>query len=236
MQNLNMRQVFEVIIRGKAYDVFSIDNREHDGDNDVLKNWWLYYSDRLPEGIFPPHDSENFVPYSKSISRLNWDIKFTQSTSTKEKWGETRFSNHTQCEIWCNGKLVYAFTSTGGMEGMSFAMAKAQYMQTMMCEHCFNFLDAQKEHGRKIWWFGLPAVVGIRDSSSKWEITIIPDYTTGISKEVWWDEFKKRRSNLGQKIDEDDMQVFDDEDVQRDYIYWGDAFSDQHIDWFRNDD
>lgn len=236
MSELKVRKAFQVIIRKKEYDVFDIEGKEHEGYNDVPKTWWLYFSDRLPEGTLPPHDSEYFVPYHVSIERLNWDIKFTQNTSTKEKWGETQFRSNTHCEMWCNGKLVYSFGTTGGSRGMSFAMAKAQYMQTMLCEHSFNFLDAQKEQGRKIWWYGLPATVGIRSGDEKWEITIIPDYSTGIDKETWWNEFKTRRSNINEVVDKDnDIAVFDEDDDNKDYINWGDAFSDQNIDWHRSD-
>ena len=70
----------------------------------------------------------------------------------------------------------------------------------------------------------------------KWEITIIPDYSTGIDKETWWNEFKTRRSNINEIVDKDnDIAVFDEDDDNKDYINWGDAFSDQHIDWHRSD-
>lgn len=234
--DLKVRKAFKVLIDKREYDVFDIEGKEHEGYNDVPKTWWLYFSDRLVDSPLPPHDSEHFIPYDVSIERLNWDIKFTQRTRTKEKWNRIQFRSNTHCEMWCNGKLVYSFGTLGGINGMSFAMAKAQYMQTMLCEHPFNFLDAQQEHGRKIWWFGLPATVGIRNSDEKWNILIIPDYSTGIEKQHWWDEFKIRRSNINEVIDKDnDIEIFDEEDDNKDYINWGDAFSDNHIGWFRSD-
>lgn len=235
MPELSVIKVFHVVIQKQEYDVFDIEGKEHEGENGVPKTWWLYFSDRLPQGKLPPHDSKHFVPYHVSIERLNWDIKFTQETRAKEKWSETHFSSTTSCEMWCNGKLVYSFVTNGGSGGMSFAMAKAQYMQTMLCEHSFNFLDAQSEHGRKIWWYGLPATVGIRSGDKKWEIVIVPDYSTGVSKETWWAEFKNRRSNYSQVVDEDDIAVFNEEDDYSEFINWGNAFSDQHIDWHRYD-
>ena len=106
-------------------------------------------------------------------------------------------------------------------------------MQVVLTEHPFNFLEPFKEQGRKIWWYGLPATIGTTEYES-WNILIIPDYTTGVDKENWWKLFKERRSNIGEIVDEDDIPVYDKEDDYKDYINWGDAFSDKHIDWFRN--
>ncbi len=174
------RKIFSVIIHHTTYDVYDIEGKEHHGNNDIPKTWWLYYSNRMPGDLTPPADSEHFVPYHKWINRRLWDIKFTQSNTTKKKWDETLFRSHTQCEMWCNGKLTYSFGTTGGTEGMAFAMAKAQYMQVILSEHCFNFFEPETENGRKICWYGLPATIKTKQNS--WEIMIIPDYTAGLSE------------------------------------------------------
>lgn len=221
------RKIFEVIIRDKTYDVYDIDGKEHGGWNGEPKTWWLYYADRMPEGAIPPHDSESWEPWHKSINRRLWDIRFKEYNSTKEKWGATQFRSGLNCEMWCNNKLVYSF----GTFDLAFAFSKAQYLITILSEHSYNFFEPEKEKGRKIWWYGLPATV--KPNIEGWEIGIIPDYTTGIDKKQWWEEFKKRRSNINEKSDENDIKVWDGEDDYSDYINWGDALSDGHIDWFR---
>jgi hypothetical protein len=136
--------------------------------------------------------------------------------------------------MWCNGVLVYEFGTTGGDRGLSFAMAKVQYFQTMLSEHPYNFYDPKEEQGRKIYWYGLPATVWVKLNG--WEIAVIPDYTCGLSKQEWWKELKHRESKIPVYKD-DDYDEMEEEDyneaMNSDYINWGDAFSDQHIDWFR---
>lgn len=221
------RKIFDVLIHNKLYDVYDIAGKEHGGWNGEPKTWWLYYADTMPEGTVPPHDSEYWEPWHKSINRRLWDIRFKEYNSTKIKWDERRFSSGLNCEMWCNNKLVYSF----GTFDLNYAFAKAQYLIVKMSEHPYNFFEPEKEKGRKIWWYGLPALV--KPKSDGWEIGIVPDYSTGIDKKSWWNEFKRRRSNLNEVVSEDDIKVWDGEEDDSDYINWGDALSDQHIDWFR---
>lgn len=236
-QNNKMRKAYTVIIHDKERDVWDIEGKELDCGNGEPLTYWVYMGERLPDGIAPPIDSDNWVHYHASIQRHLWDIKFTQTNTTKEKWGSTHFRNHTHVEMWCNKKLIYSFGTTGTPSGLSFAMAKVQYLQTMLSEHCFNFFNSQEENGRKIFWKGLPATVKVSTHSS-WEIGIVPDYTAGLDKEQWWAELKSREALLGKrKFDDEDDEQSDREDFneqkERDYINWGEALSDQHIDWFR---
>lgn len=230
----DIRKIFTVVIHNKEYDVYDLEKKEHPGYNDTPKTWWLYYADRLPEGTLPAIDSDSWEPWNSSITRLLWDVEFRQSNSSKEKWNETRFSNHTRVNMYCNKKLVYAFSTWGNDRGMSYAMAKVQYLQTVICEHPYNFLNPEEMKGRKIYWYGLPATIQPR-AVDGWEITVYPDYTTGISKAEWWKELRRRETKIG-KIDEDwdSMQKEDNEEEEyNEYINWGDALSDGHIDWFR---
>lgn len=228
-----MRKIFQVFIMDKEYDVYDIDNKKHEGYNGVSKTWWIYYSDRLPDELLPSIDSEYLIPYHVSISRLVWDIRFTQRVTTKEKWNRTQFNNNTKCEMWCNGKLIYSFNTIGGEEGMNFAIAKAQYLQQTLFEHPFNFLNPDKEQSREIWFYGLPATINLGSENAKWEIQIIPDYSTGVSKEQWWKEFKHITTNLNEIKKENDIDIFEDEYISQDYINWGSALEDSHINWFR---
>jgi hypothetical protein len=221
------KKIFEVIIFDKVYDVYDIEGKEEDPGNNEPKTWWVYYADRLPEGTVPPVDSDNWEHWHASIQRHLWDIRFVQKNTSKGKWNSTHFRNHTSVEMWCNKKLIYAFTTTGTSSGLSFAMAKVQYLQTMLSEHCFNFFEPEKENGRKIWWYNLPATVVTR--SRGWEIMIKPDYTD-MPKEEWWKEYKKRSFRPSDDEPEWDRH---EEGEESDMINWGDALSDDHINWFR---
>lgn len=221
-----MRKIFEVIVHKKTFDVFDIEGKEHPGYNGEPKTWWIYYADRLPEGTLPPVDAPSWEPWSSSLNRMLWNIRFTEYNSSKEKWGATQFRHGLHCEMECNGKVVYAFSTLN----LEYAMAKAQYLITKMSEHPYNFFETEKENGRKIWWCGLPAT--IRPKSDTWEIVIIPDYTAGVDKPTWWKEFKARRSNLMEVKRDDDMDMWEEDD-NFDYINWGDALSDGNIKWFR---
>jgi hypothetical protein len=228
------RKIFTVIIHNKEFDVYDIEGKEHEGYNDTPKTWWLYYSDRLPEGLIPPHDSESWERYSASTLRRLWEIKIKQTNSAKEKWGETQFSNHTSVEMWCNNKLIYQF-GTGG-KYLDFAFAKIQYLQVLLSEHPYNFFEPEKEEGRKICWYGLPAT--ILTGYGAGEIRIKPDYTAGLEKKEWWKELKRREHKYTTKDDLDrQFDEMDEEDEKEnrdnDIINWGDALSDGHIYWFR---
>lgn len=234
------RKAFTVMIHDKEHDIYDIEGKEHKGLNDTIKTWWLYYSDRLPEGTLPPIDSEYLKPWDVGILRRCWEIKIKQTNSSKHKWGETDFRNHTSVQMWCNGKLIYEFGTNG--KYLDFAMAKVQYLQVMLSEHPYNFFEPETEQGRKIWWYGLPATIQVK--SCTWEIAIIPDYTAGLTKAEWWKELTRRESkymnaeqyNSLSECDKEELEM-DKEDSkeseENDYINWGDAFSDQHINWFR---
>lgn len=228
------RKIFTVIIHNKEFDVYDIEGKEHEGYNDTPKTWWLYYSDRLPYGLTPPPDSESWERYCVGTLRRLWEIKIKQTNSTKEKWGETQFRNHTSVEMWCNNKLIYQF-GTGG-KYLDFAFAKIQYLQVLLGEHPYNFFEPETEVGRKICWYGLPAT--ILTGYDAGEIRIKPDYTAGLEKEEWWKELERREHKYTNKDDFDKQMDDIDEDnkkerIDNDIINWGDALSDGNIYWFR---
>lgn len=224
------------MIYDKYYDVYSINDKKHDGLNGEPDTWWVYFSDKIPDGQeLPDINSPYWEPYSKSMQRHVWDIRIKQRNSTKEKWGSTNFRNSTNVEMYCNGKLFYSFGTIGGDSGISYAMAKVQYMMVKMGEHSFNFFEPEKENGRKIWWYNLPATIVV-STYNAWEIRIRPDYTTGFTKEEWWKEYKNRQEKAlsPQNIFVDPDDIDDDEDYEYDdLINWGDALSDGNIWWFR---
>jgi len=227
------RKIFDVYIYDKQYGVYDIEGREHEGLNGEPKTWWLYFSDELPEGLTPPHDSDSFKPFHKSISRRVWEVRIKQQNTAKEKWGDTNFRNHTRVEMWCNGRQVYEFGTTGGSDGLGYALAKVKYLEVQIGEHVYNFFEPEKERGRKIWFDGMPAIVQPRNPDG-WEIRVYPDYSTGYTKETWWAEYAKRQPKANStddaEMDEEELQ----EMIRSEYINWGDALSDGHINWFRN--
>lgn len=223
-----MRKFDTVIINDKPYGLYDIEGKEHGGWNGEPKTWWIFFADELPKGITPPVDSDSWKPYSISINRRIWDIQITERNWTKVKWDDLDFRNSISCKMLCNGKMVYEF----GCHDVSFAFSKAQYLKVILSEHSYDFFNPDKELGRKIWWYGLPATV--KPKSDGWEISIIPDYATGIDKDTWWKEFKTRRSNLNEIPDPNDIDIWDEEDDDRDSINWGDALSDGRIDWHRH--
>lgn len=229
-------KAFSVYIQDKPYDVYNIDGKQHAGFNGTIKTWWLYYSDRLPDGVAPPVDSEHWEPFCVGINRWVWDIQIKQYNYTKHKWGDLDFRNSTRIEMHCNGKLVYAFTTSGGDRGLAFGMAKVQVLQVQLAEHPYNFFEPETERGRKIYWYGLPAIV--LPHTDGWEISIAPDYTAGFTQEQWWKEYLRRKAKTPAPVDDEfqEMEAEDDaEDQQYGRINWGDALSDGHIDWFRRD-
>jgi hypothetical protein len=223
-----IEKIFQVIIQKKVYDVYNINIKKHAGYNDTPKTWWLYFSDRLPDGVSPNIESDRLVPFSSGIKRMLWEFKIKQNNTHKLKWDEHRFSNNICVEMLANNKIIYSF----GTFDMNFALAKIQYLQVILSEHPYNFFEQEKELGRKIYWYGLPATV--RPSSHPGEIGIVPDYSI-YPKEEWWKEYMNRRSKVGYIPNEEDSCFEPDylEDKQSDYINWGDALSDGNIDWFR---
>lgn len=224
-----VRKAFTVFIHDKEYDVYDIEGKEHGGWNGEPKTWWLYYSDPLPDGVVPPIDSPHWEPYCRSINRHVWDIRFKQRNYTKEKWDSTDFRNSTHVEMVCNGKPVYSFTTTGTQDGLSYAMAKVQYLQTQMSEHPFDFFNPEKEIGRRIYFHGLPATIQLGYDAGS--IHVYPDFVEGYDKKSWWNEYSKRT-----RYNEDDDWPSDfDETRESGFINWGSALEDQHIWWFRKD-
>jgi hypothetical protein len=238
MENQPISLVFTVYIKDKPFDVYNIPGKEHPGYNDTVKTWWLYYSDRLPDGVVPPVDSEHFTPFQKSVERECWDIRFVQRNYVKYKWDNADFRSSTLVEMHCNGKRVYEFSTWSGQKGMAYAMSKVQYLMVQMSEHVYNFFDPETERGRKIYYYGLPALVS--PHTDGWQISIVPDYTVGLSREEWWAEYARRKSKLpaptkSEAIEElSDEQEDRNEDMMYDRINWGDALSDKYIDWFRS--
>jgi len=233
----NVRNIFSVYIHNTKYDVYDINDKEHDGYNNIPKTWWLYFDEKGGEGwVHPPLDSKHWVPFDVSIKRHLWEFEIKQTNSNKIKWNDNSFSNNISITMICNKKKIYSF----GTFDMNFALSKLQYLQVVLTEHPYNFLNPEEELGRKIYWYGLPATVK-PNTTYPGEIGIVPEYSEKLSKQEWWDELEKRSKPFipkeyksdWEKQDDEIFDLVNDENRYDDYINWGDALSDGDIDWFR---
>ena len=203
----NKRKAFDVLIEDKLYTVYDIKDKEHEGFNDVPKTWWIEYDNVL-------------MPYHVGCKRICWDISFNQKNTTKMKWNNITFRNNITCTITANGKLFYEF----GTFDMNFAMSKAQYLITVMCEHGYNFFEPEKENGRKIFYYGMPATIKVSDRRP-WEVDVIPDCST-MTEDEWWSSYVTRQVWL------DDNKSDYIAELRRSGQIRTEALS-EHIWWFR---
>jgi hypothetical protein len=214
---------YHVLINNERYAIYDIPDAYHSlgsgNGSEYEDHYFIYYGNE-------------WCPFfSKAVHRICWEIKYKQTNSAKHKWNDWQFSKRGNCEMWANGKLIYSFPSYD----MNYALAKAQYMEVALLEFPgYNFLNPEKEKGRKVWWYGLPATIQ-PSSSYPWEISIHPDYSE-ITKEEWWKLYREKIKKVNDKDKEDVEEEKDDleEAMAMDYINWGDAFhADGRIDWFR---
>jgi hypothetical protein len=188
--------------------------------NGCPDDWWLDFGDKL-------------IPYiDKGVHRICWGINYKQHNNARCKWNSTYIDARGTCEIYANGNLIYEFFSSD----LGYALAKAQTLTVTLLEHPFNFIDQREEENRKIWYYGLPAIVKI--TSNPGNIRIDPDYSH-ISKDEWWNEWKKRRSNIFNYCNNTQDEEFDnywaEECMHNECINHGDVLWDGMINWFRDD-
>lgn len=219
------RKVFLIMINDKPYQVWDIDNYEHQNGkwNGTPCTWWLDYSNE-------DHERE-LIPYVEiGVHRICWEIRYKQKNYVKHKWGEWDIRNSGNLEIFANGKRVYQC----GARDLEYAMANAMIMPYKLMEHPFDFLNPEKEDGRKIWYYGLPATVKVREWSA--EIVVYPDFEK-IHPNKWWKLYKERKKPVDLGEDKSEVEVEDEDDVYYDshteYINHGDPMYDGMINWFR---
>jgi hypothetical protein len=187
-----INQIFEIYIDNVSYDVYSIMGYEHQygQDNGCPCHWWLHYRNEL-------------IPYiDKGVHRVCWGINYKQHNNVKCKWNSTYMDARGTCEIYANGNLIYKFSSSD----LGYALAKAHTLTVTLLEHPFNFINQRKEENRKIWYYGLPGIVKITSNPGK--IGIKPDYSY-LTKDEWWNEWKKRRSNIFNYYNDTQDEEFD---------------------------
>lgn len=213
---------FDIQIDDKICHVWNIPGYEHENGkwNGSPATWWLEYNDSL-------------IPYvDKGVNRICWEINYKQKNTVKLKWGDYDIRNGGTCTMKANGKEVYSFFSRDAV----WALTKASTLMVKLIEHPYNFINPEKEEGRKIWYYGLPAKI----SPSKFnpgEIKIIPDHSTGISKDSWWDLYMERKNPVDVNKDGEDF-LMDKESTEEWKSYGeighGDPLWDGMINWFRD--
>ena len=224
------RKVFEIMIEGKPYQVWGIDKLTHENGrmNGTPDTWWLDFSQN---GL----EEKELIPYvDKMIHRICWEVDYKQYNNSKYKWDEWRFTSRGTCILRANGKEVYRFYS----HDIGYGLAKAQTTIVKMMEHPYNFLNPSEEDGRKIYYYGLPAFVR-PSNGNPGEISIDPDYSTGIEESQWWEFYRLRSQPVQKPKDPEDAQFVEMEEErlaetrEYGYINHGDVFWDGMIDWFR---
>lgn len=223
-EQLKMHEIFEVYINNHLYPVWSIEGKCHGGWNGGPKEWWLWYSKEPPN--IKDLEDDRWVSYEdKIIPRIVWEIDYKQRTSSKVKWGDHMFSQSGYCNMIANGKIVYAFHS----RTLEYALAKVVTLQVRLLEHPFDFLNPEKEDGRKIWYKGQPATIETL-KSEPWEIRIKPD-TEDL--ESWWNSVISL-STIGCD-DQEKCRLTEYWQEWKDYgeINHGPVLADGNINWFR---
>lgn len=229
----NIRKIFEIQIHERMYPVYSIDGYEHNLGkyNGCPDTWWLDYSQYDTEIGDPERE---LVPYiDKGVHRVCWEVNYRQFNSSKYKWDEWSISSRGICKISANGKPVYQFHYSD----LNGALASAQTKIDEMIGHPFDFINPEKEIGRKIWYYGLPAKILLGYEPG--EIRIEPDYSY-ITPDQWWDTLEQRKTNIIQpqvagEATEDMEMEREHLREYRDYgtINHGSVFYDGMINWFR---
>jgi hypothetical protein len=229
-------KIFDIQIGDRLYPVYSIEGYEHNLGkwNGCPDTWWLDYSVYHSDNDDEVPTMRELIPYiDTGVHRVCWEINYRQFNSTKYKWDEWSIRNGGICTIKANGKEVYKFhwRDLGG------ALAEAHSLISKISEHPFNFINPEKEIGRKIWYYGLPATILLGYEPG--EIRINPDLSYMTSDE-WWNELEKRKSNVkppNSTQNEDDLLDAEHFAEHKDYgsINHGSVFYDGMINWFRHE-
>lgn len=220
------REVYKILIGETEHQVWDIDGYEHDYGkwNNETPTYWI----EMEGGILDP-----FI--CRGVHRICWEINFKQTNYTKHKWGSTDIRRSGRCVIKANGREIYSF----GASDLGFAMSKAQYYVTLISEHPYNFFEPEKEKGRRIWYYNLPARVQPSEYCPG-EIRIIPDYIDEYRGHknhwMWWRDYYERSRYKGDRDLSSNEEERLEEAREMGGINHGDALWDGNIGWFRSEE
>jgi hypothetical protein len=238
----SVHKIFDILVEDKPYPVYSIEGYEHTlgKSNGCPDTWWVDYSDYHTtvdeHGDLNEPRIRELIPYiDRGTNRICWEIRYKQHNRMKYKWDEFDIRSSGRCEIYANGKLIYSFPS----REIGYALSRAQSLEVILLEHPFDFLNQEKENGRKIWYYGLPATIRTSSSMYPGEISIVPDYSYMTEKD-WWNALEEKKRKIHPKnheLTEDDEMEKEDFEEDRQFSSWinhGDALWDGMIWWFRD--
>lgn len=235
-----MRKIFDIYINDKPYPVYDIENKHHNLGryNDSPTTWWLLFDNdhAEPKLINEMEENSKLIPYlDRGVHRICWEINYKQTNYVKYKWDDYDLRASGECILKANGREVYKFRTSDIM----YAMSNVQVLIGKIISHSYNFLEPEKDDGRKIFFCGLPAFV--YKGYEVGEIRIKPDYSK-LNKKSWWKKYNFYNSHhetyaeLPDDESEEDYEVFMSESLDyqdNDEINWGDALQDGKIWWFR---
>lgn len=235
-----MRKIFDIYINDKPYPVYDIENKHHNLGryNDSPTTWWLLFDNdhAEPKLINEMEENSKLIPYlDRGVHRICWEINYKQTNYVKYKWDDYDVRASGECILKANGREVYKFRTSDIM----YAMSNVQVLIGKIISHSYNFLEPEKDDGRKIFFCGLPAFV--YKGHEVGEIRIKPDYSK-LNKKSWWQKYNFYNSHhenyagLPDDESEEDFEDFMTESLEyqdSDEINWGDALQDGKIWWFR---
>lgn len=245
---MSIRKVFDIYINDVPHPVYDIKGKIHNYGrmNGYSDTYWLYKGKQQnsnEKSLLLELNNKEFlkdlIPYiDKGVHRVCWEINYKQRNSIKYKWDDYSIRSHGLCTLKANNRDVYQFSCSDA----NYALNRAQFLMSELISHPYDFLNPEKNNGRKIFFYGLPSFV--ETGYQVGEIKIRPDYEE-VSKEKWWEiydfvsnnnmsKFKDKILTFGQ---EEDLEMHEQhlaEERRNDTINWGDALSDGHIWWYRD--
>lgn len=221
------REAYKILIGEREHQIWDIDGYEHDYGkwNNQTPTYWLEMEDGSLE------------PYIRTGShRICWEINYKQTNYVKHKWGSADLRSSGTCIIKANGRQIYSF----GTSSLEYALSKAQSLVVELSEHPYNFFDQEKENGRRIWYYNLPAIIKTREWAPG-EITVYPDYIGEYEGKKnhwkWWRDYYERskyKSSLVREESQEEEQL--EESRSMGCIGHGSALWDGMIKWFRDEE
>lgn len=221
------REVYKILIGEREHQIWDIEGYEHDYGkwNNETPTYWLEMEDGTLE------------PYIRTCGhRICWEINYKQTNWIKHKWGSADLRASGTCTIKANGRQIYSF----GTSSLEYALPKAQSLVVELSEHPYNFFDPEKEKGRRIWYYNLPATIHPRDFAPG-EISVKPDYVGEYEGRKnhwkWWRDYYERskyKSSISSSESNEEEQL--EESRSSGLIGHGSALWDGMIRWFREEE
>lgn len=220
--NENVNKAFEVQINGKMFDVYSIDENKNQGIR--KESLWVDY---LEHGL---------ISYNDGMHKICWGVVYEQFNKAKKTIGGIDFQDKSICYITANGKKIYEFeysTFKGSEYDLKGALDKACILIEKIKNHPFNFLNPEKEKGRKIWYYGLPATIELFGDFGM--VNIVPDLSF-LSIQEWFYKLIKRTTKLEKEptlYGKSPFSVYECPYEGIGTIRGKDVLTETGIDWFR---